>query len=100
MIHYVGETVNFAKRQKYHLIQILGLNYGIFDPSEAKTGKSILLWNGFWRDKHKMTFDAGNVYEKLTSPTISYINLPELFSLSIMEKRKSENMLKVLLVGT
>ncbi len=28
-IHYVGETVSLVKRQREHLIQILGLNYGI-----------------------------------------------------------------------
>ena len=32
LIHYIGETKSFVKRQSEHLIQILGLNYGIFAP--------------------------------------------------------------------
>jgi len=51
LIHYVGETVSLGKRHREHLIQILGLNYGIFDPEKARQGVSELLWNGLWRDK-------------------------------------------------
>jgi hypothetical protein len=80
MVHYIGETTKFAPRQKYHLIQILGLNYGIFDPSEAKMGKSTPLWNGLWRDKrNKMIFEIGSAYEKLISTVIEYTNLIDIF---------------------
>ena len=51
LIHYVGETVSFAKRHKEHLIQILGLNYGIFDAEKAQGGVCEPIWNGLWRDK-------------------------------------------------
>jgi hypothetical protein len=51
LIHYVGETVLLGKRHREHLIQILGLNYGIFDPDKARQGVSDLLWKGLWRDK-------------------------------------------------
>jgi hypothetical protein len=51
LIHYVGETTNFAKRHREHLIHILGLNYGIFDPIKAQNGVCELVWRGLWRDK-------------------------------------------------
>ena len=49
-IHYVGEAMSFAARQREHLIHILGLNYGVFDAAEAKQGKRALVWKGLWRD--------------------------------------------------
>lgn len=51
MVHYVGETLFLAKRHREHLINILGLNYGIFDPDKAQQGISELIWPGLWRDK-------------------------------------------------
>jgi hypothetical protein len=51
LIHYIGEASRFAPRQRDHLIQVLGLNYGIFDPASARRGESKLLWPGLWRDK-------------------------------------------------
>ena len=51
MVHYVGETVSFTKRQREHLVNILGLNYGIFDPDKAQEGICELIWPGLWRDK-------------------------------------------------
>jgi len=50
-IHYVGETTSLAKRQREHLIHMLGLNYGIFDPVAARRGELSLLWPGLWRDR-------------------------------------------------
>lgn len=50
-IHYVGETLAFAERHRTHLIGILGLNYGIFDPAAARQGQQSPLWAGLWRDK-------------------------------------------------
>lgn len=51
LIHYVGETMSFAKRQREHLIHILSLNYGMFDPDKAQQGISEILWPGLWRKK-------------------------------------------------
>jgi hypothetical protein len=80
LIHYIGETTNFSTRQKEHLIQILGLNYGIWDIGEAKKGNSIPLWKGLWRDKqNKMISEIGDAYQKLSSTTIEYINLIDIF---------------------
>ena len=51
LIHYVGETKTFAKRHREHLIHILSMDYGIFDPTDAATGQCTILWSGLWRDK-------------------------------------------------
>ena len=51
LIHYIGETSSFAKRQREHLINVLGLNYGVFHPDDAKNGICNLVWPGLWRDK-------------------------------------------------
>lgn len=51
LIHYIGETVSLGRRHREHLIQILGLNYGIFAPGKAQEGVCELLWAGLWRDK-------------------------------------------------
>lgn len=50
-VHYVGETWSFAKRQREHLVNILGMNYGTFDPAAARRGEQTRLWPGLWRDK-------------------------------------------------
>ncbi|MBW6533936.1 MAG: hypothetical protein K0B11_02925 [Mariniphaga sp.] len=50
-VHYVGETTLFGKRQREHLIQMTGLNYGIWDAELAKQGISKMIWNGMWRNK-------------------------------------------------
>jgi hypothetical protein len=90
LIHYIGETTYLSKRQKEHLIQILGLNYGIFDIGEAKRGNSILLWKGLWRDrKDKMISEIGDVYKKLSSTTIEYINLIDIFFAEFYGTNKS-----------
>jgi len=51
LIHYVGETLHLAKRHREHLIHILSLNYGIFDPDDARRGTCTFLWKGLWRDR-------------------------------------------------
>jgi len=38
LIHYVGETGALGERHREHLTEILGLNYGIFDPDIARDG--------------------------------------------------------------
>lgn len=51
LIHYVGETKAFAKRHREHLIHVLSLNYGLFDPDKAQQGISEVCWPGLWRRK-------------------------------------------------
>ena len=51
LIHYVGETTAFARRQREHLIRVLSLDYGMFDPDDAKKGICNIVWPGLWRDK-------------------------------------------------
>jgi len=75
LIHYVGETVSLAKRQREHLIHILGLNYGILDIDEAENGNSKVLWNGLWRIKDKISIDnLFEIYEKYNKNIINYIS--------------------------
>jgi len=49
-IHYVGETTDFGARQREHLVHVLGMNWGIFDPVEARQGVQKRIWPGLWRD--------------------------------------------------
>lgn len=51
LIHYIGETAWLGWRHREHLVQILGLNYGIYDISDAREGKLTPLWKGLWRDR-------------------------------------------------
>jgi len=80
LIHYIGETVNLARRHQEHLIQILGLNYGIFDPDDARVGKCTFLWRGMWRDKStcrpaKLIAE----YPNLAEVVIRYVNEISIF---------------------
>ena len=81
LIHYVGETVSFAKRQREHLINILGLNYGIWDIDEAERGISKIIWNGLWRIKDRISI--GNlieIYDKHNKDIIKYISRINIFA--------------------
>jgi hypothetical protein len=51
LIHYIGatKTTPFAEKQREHLINVLGLNYGIWDARAAREGCSKMLWKGLWR---------------------------------------------------
>lgn len=80
LIHYVGETASFGKRHREHLIHILGLNYGIFDPEKAREGISELLWKGLWRER-----TAGGpllqleAYQRIHQDVIRYLSILNVF---------------------
>lgn len=80
LIHYVGETVSLGKRHREHLIQILGLNYGIFNPDKARQGVSELLWKGLWRDKTAtgplMQLEA---YRSIHQDVLQYLSILNVF---------------------
>jgi len=80
LIHYVGETAQLGNRQREHLIQILGLNYGIFDPDKARQGVCELLWGGWWRDR---TPDAPSrtlsEYRRLNEDVVRYVEAISIF---------------------
>ncbi|MEN6572367.1 MAG: hypothetical protein ABFD24_11030 [Anaerolineaceae bacterium] len=79
-IHYVGETTCFAKRQKEHAIQILGLNYQILDPESAVLGKHVIVWNGMWRDKSMDAIGrALEEYPSISQLLLEYIKLIDVF---------------------
>lgn len=80
LIHYVGETASLGKRHREHLIQILGLNYGIFDPDKARQGICELLWKGLWRDKTaggpSMQLEA---YQRIHQDVLRYLSILNVF---------------------
>jgi len=80
LIHYVGETVSFVKRHKEHLIQILGLNYGIFDAEKAQVGVCELIWSGLWRDKSSdAPLKLIKAYETIHEEVVHYLSILNIF---------------------
>ena len=69
-LHYIGETRNIAKRQKEHLFNLLGLNYGIWDVYRKDVK---LIWPGFWRLKD-VPKDVFKFYKDFNQKIIDYIN--------------------------
>jgi len=88
LIHYVGETTSIAKRHREHLINILGLNYGIFDAGKAQTGISELIWPGLWRDK---TLDGPSrqiqAYGIMHDRVLSYLSTLNIFFAEVNVER-------------
>ena len=80
LIHYAGETISLGKRHREHLIQILGLNYGIFDPDKACQGVSELLWKGLWRDKTAIgPLMQLKAYQGIHEDVLRYISILNVF---------------------
>lgn len=80
LIHYVGETVSFANRQREHLIQILGLNYGIFDPEKGQQGICEIAWAGLWRNRSPDgPSGAVDAYQALHGTVVNYVNALNVF---------------------
>jgi hypothetical protein len=81
MIHYIGQTTKFAIRQKEHLINILGLNYGIFDADEAKNGNQKIIWKGLWRDKNNVSLENAlkDIYLDKKKEILEYIESIDIF---------------------
>lgn len=79
-VHYIGETKSFGKRQREHLIQMTGLNYGIWDSELAREGISKMIWKGMWRDKsaEAMAFLLEN-YVDLSYSVKNYIGIINVF---------------------
>lgn len=79
-IHYVGETFQFAKRQREHIIQILGLNYRIIDAISAREGREVILWNGLWRDRSNQAVGlALKTYQRLSHEIVDYIAVIDVY---------------------
>lgn len=79
LIHYIGETNSLARRHQDHLTEVLGLNYGIFDPEKAQEGVCTLLWPGMWRDKSSESnakrIDAYNLLHEKVMEYLSVVNV-------------------------
>lgn len=80
LIHYVGETVSLGNRHREHLIQILGLNYGIFHPEKAQEGVCELLWPGLWRMKTSSGPSKQiEAYQSIHKHVIRYLSILRIF---------------------
>lgn len=80
LIHYIGETTQFGRRHREHFMNIVGLNYRIIDPNQARLGIESVVWNGMWRDKSKEA--VANVIEnhsRVSKLVIDYIGLINIF---------------------
>jgi hypothetical protein len=79
-IHYVGETIRFAKRQREHIINILGLNYYIIDADFARQGEHKILWNGMWRDRtNNAPGNAIDIYDSLSKDVEKYLSCIDIY---------------------
>jgi hypothetical protein len=80
LIHYVGETISLGARHREHLIHVLGLNYGIFNPDRAQEGVCELLWPGLWRsrglDGPSKQIEA---YQALHEHVLRYLSIVNIF---------------------
>lgn len=80
MIHYIGQTSAFAKRQREHLIQVLGLNYGIFNAEKAQTGVGELVWPGMWRKlPDEGPLQALEEYKRVNEKVLEYLSVLSVF---------------------
>lgn len=80
-IEYIGETgQSFYKRNKEHLIQVMGGNYRVIDMDSLKTGNVNILWNGMWRKgtRDKMN-EFINLYVDLAPKLLYYITSVNVF---------------------
>jgi len=88
-IHYIGEAASFAKRQREHLIGLLGLHYGIFDPVEARKGIQKRIYGGLWRDKTaEGSIKQLEAYAKITDNVLKYIESLDVFAAETIPDRR------------
>lgn len=80
LIHYIGETSSFAKRQREHLIQMTGLNYRILDPEKARQGIETTIWKGLWRDRTNAgVANLLDNYDTISQKVVEYIGLINVY---------------------
>lgn len=85
-IHYVGEAIRIAGRQREHLINIFGLYYGIWDAEKAKQGESVRIWEGLWRDKdRKLINEVIPKYNELNKDIADYVGIIDIFFANTLE---------------
>lgn len=81
LINYIGETItSFGQRTKEHMIQTLGGNYRVSDPSLLRQGVDRVLWNGLWRkgERHKIAEFVVR-YEEFAPAVKALLELARLF---------------------
>lgn len=83
LICYVGQTANFSKRHKEHLIRILGLDYGIFSASAAREGRLEFYWKGLWRVKKGEKIPIAELIKNYQDPIFSSRVIEHIKSIEI-----------------
>lgn len=79
-VHYIGETIRFAKRHREHITHILGLDYYVIDPVLARRGIHQIAWNGMWRDKSKNAAARTlRNYRDVSKIIIDYIKVIDIY---------------------
>ncbi|MCJ7693887.1 MAG: hypothetical protein MUO40_00525 [Anaerolineaceae bacterium] len=79
-IEYVGETYNFAKRQKEHLVAIIGLSYRIINANSARMGELKIVWNGLWRDKSSEGVGKLlEIFPEVSKYILDYVSLIDIY---------------------
>lgn len=88
LIHYIGEAESLAVRHREHLINVLGLNYGIYEVAAARRGDLVPVWAGLWRDR---SVTAPSVmlegYPGLARSAAEYIDAVEVFAARVENDR-------------
>jgi len=88
LIHYVGEAAALAARHREHLINILGLNYGIFDVASAREGDLVPVWPGLWRDRSRQAPTRMlERYPELTRAVAEYVDGIAVFAAPVEDDR-------------
>lgn len=80
LIHYIGESTKTIQRQAEHVTEVLGLNYGIFDPQLLQEGQLSFVWKGMWRD-HALNRNNNrlDIYPRITSQVLAYLEVLSIF---------------------
>lgn len=95
LIHYIGETSDLAGRHRTHLTEVLGLNYGIFDPEKAQEGVCELLWPGMWRDKSsEANVRRIEAYDMLREKIMEYLSVVSVFFAEYNTDRGTRRMIE------
>lgn len=79
-LHYVGETVSFARRHREHLLKIVGMDYRVLDYEAIKRGEEKIVWDGLWRDRTpgaaaRLIKD----YDRVSKYILNYLNIIDVY---------------------
>ena len=80
LVHYIGQAGNVAGRHKDHLVQILGLNYGIYDAAAAVRGENEISYRGLGHLRESAApLTALAEYPSLMPRVLAYLDALSVF---------------------